>query len=284
MTTKKSTSTESKPAEASSSPGSESETQTEQEPTEGMPQEGSQDEPFVDPWAGTRMEGRSPEEIRSYMSLLENTVMEQNTKLTEAEKRAMQVQAQPTSEPEDDTDFFSNPRAVIRQELEAMVKPINDQIDNFRRQGEVNAAWARIKQEIPDFEQYEPHVRQILVGQNIPPERVTPDLLRSLYYTAVGYVARHGGSPPTTTQLSGQEMGHPQVPPTRQTPQVGVPQHRPSSAPLPQPRTEEPKLRTLTENEKRLAREWGLSHEEYLRLQEASPEDVITMDMGGGDE
>ena len=77
-------------------------------------------------------------------------------------------------------------------------------------------------------------------------------------------------------------MGHPQTPSVRQAPQAGVPQHRPSSTPLPTPTDKvEAKLRTLTENEARLAREWGMSPAEYIAYQEAEAEDVLTTDFGG---
>lgn len=225
----------------------------------------------IDPYVGTRMEGKSVEEVRAYMSLLEGTVREQSTALTQAAVPA------PAPEPEEDVDFFSDPRKVIRQELETMVKPLNDQLNEFRTQGQVNEAWAQVRGSISDFGTYEPYINQILQGQGIRPNQVNTELLRSLYYTAVGYVARHGGSPPSESN-----MGHPQTPTVRQTPQAGVPQHRPSSTPLPSANIpDKAKPRTLTENEARLAREWGMSPAEYISYQEAEAEDVLTTDFGG---
>ena len=101
-----------------------------------------------------------------------------------------------------------------------------------------------------DFDKYRPHVETMLQNMGVGPTQVTPDLLESLYYGAKGYIATHEANvastaaPPTSTQ---------RPPP---------PQHRPSSAPL--PRSKSTELRELTEDERRLAREFGLSHKEYL--------------------
>jgi len=276
MTTKDATVGEqTKPENSPPQPGGELETSTGVGTDEGQNTDiDPSDQPPapVDPYAGTHMEGKTPEEVRAYMSLLEGTVREQSMALTQAQNAPP-----PPPEPEEDVDFFANPRQVIRQELETMVKPLNDQLSEFQLQGKVNAAWSQARGGISDFDKYEPYIKQILEGQNIRPDQVNVELLRSLYYTAVGYVARHGGSPPSESN-----MGHPQTPPVRQAPQAGVPQHRPSSTPLPTPTDKvEAKLRTLTENEARLAREWGMSPAEYIAYQEAEAEDVLTTDFGG---
>lgn len=273
MTTREGTSNDPNEREISQDPGLESGTSTGEDTDEGQ---NIQSDPLVtpepvDPYAGTRMEGKSPEEVKAYMALLESTVQEQSTALTRA------ATPPPPPEPREEVDFFSNPREVIRQELETMVKPINDSISAFTTREAVSSAWEQARGSISDFSRYEPYINKMLEGQNIRPEHVTTELLKSLYYTAVGFVARHGGTP-----TGENTMGHPQSRETRQaTPPIGVPQHRPSSAPLPSATPATPKIRKLTENEARLAREWGMTPEQYIAYQDAEAEDVLTLDFGG---
>ncbi len=210
--------------------------------------------PVVDPYAGTRVEGMSPEQAAEYIKLLEATTTEQKDRLTLAERGAS---ADPITPPVEEKrpDFFDDPYAAVELAMAKAVAPINEQIAQFRTQGIVNDAWTKIRAEIPDFAQYGHLVEQLVSSNNVPPETITVDLLRHLYYTAVGFATRQGGIVPTPETTPSEALPH-------------IPQHRPSAAPLTSIESGAPKLRELTENERVLARFNKMTDEEYLRLQD----------------
>jgi hypothetical protein len=226
---------------------------TEPEPTISEPQAPATPEPQAPSFRGTRIEGRSQEEAASYISLLEQTVQEQKDRLTRAESQPAPV-AQP--DPTEDINFFDDPKAVLRAEIAKAVEPINKQVQAFQTAGRLQTVWSRIEQEIPDFNQYRPLVDKLIEGNGYTQDQISVELLRQLYYTAVGWQNKHG-APQVTTP----------TPAPTPAPQH-IPQHRPSTAPLPNQTSTKPPLRELTENERRLAAEFGQTHEEYLRLQD----------------
>lgn len=222
------------------------------------PQPTPEPEPVVDPFAGTRVAGMSVEQGAEYIKLLEATTQEQKDRLTRAESQpsSAPITPPPPTKEEAKVDFFENPHAAIEAAMAKAVAPLNDQIAEFRTQGIVDAAWTAIAQEIPDFAQFRPMVEQLITSNAVPAGTITVDLLRHLYYTAVGFADRRGGTVPTPTPA-----------PAGSTP-THIPQHRPSAAPLSVAEEGKPKLRELTENERVLAKFHGQTDEEYLRLQD----------------
>lgn len=232
---------------------------TESEPTIQEPSVPTTPEPSAPLFQGTRIEGRTQEEGLAYIKLLEQTVNEQKDRITEGERET--VQSSPVVEPEeDDVNFFDNPKEAIRREMERAIAPINDQIAAFRAQGIAQSAWTAIEQEIPDFPQFRHLVDQLVQAKGYSQADITVEVLRQLYYTAVGWNQRHGGTQVVTPAQATQDVAQ------------NIPQHRPSTAPLPKEASDEPKQRELTENERRLAAEWNMSHAEYLRLQDENLE------------
>ena len=252
--------TETEPT-SSTSDGADSTTGgTEPEPITPEPSAPPTPEPSVPLFQGTKIEGRSTEEGGAYIQLLEQTIVEQKNRLTEAETAPPPVA--PVAAPDEEANFYDNPREVLRHEIQQAVDPINEQIAAFQAAGEAQGAWRTIEQEIPDFVQFRPMIDQLIQGHGYKQSDISVELLRNLYYTAVGWNSRHGGTPVTTPEPA---------PTPGPTPQH-IPQHRPSTAPLPSDASTAPKDRELTENERRLAKEWNMSHGEYLRLQDENLE------------
>jgi hypothetical protein len=176
----------------------------------------------------------------------------------------------PPASPEfDKDDFFDRPveviRDLVRAEMTQAVAPINEEINNMRAVGQVNSAWQAVAGKFEDFEQYRPAIEQMLQGQGVRPDQVTPQLIESLYYGAYGYFQKAGPAL-APAPVPGVPPGGP-----------SIPQHRPSSAPLPR---QAPVARVLTEEEKSLARRWNMSEDDYRTMQDADIEDVV----GGDDE
>jgi hypothetical protein len=145
----------------------------------------------------------------------------------------------------------------VRAEMAQAVAPINTEINNMRAQSRVNSAWQFVEQKFADFNEYRPAIESMLAGQGVRPEQVTPQLLESLYYGAYGYFQKSGAAPSA---------------PAAPAAQPNIPQHRPSAAPLP---SKAPAKRALTEEERSLAKYWGMTEDEYRNMQDADIEDVV---------
>lgn len=260
-----------------------SEGQTTDQNSNGAPSasDNGQQSPFSHPL----LRGRSPEQIERIVQTLEGTVQQQSQALNQA--FAQQQTQQPsggdqTSDalPSDD-DFWNTPaeatRRLVRKELEEVIAPFRQDM----MQSRAEQAWTQARNHIPDFQAYEPYVRQ-LVAQN---QLTSPTLqnLQQLFYMAKGYIDSQGGGPapqqnqqpPAQQQDSGANRPAP-------------PQHRPSNRPLPQNRNQNPPQRPLTEAEKTLARQYfpelksSEAEARYRELQDAHPDEVLTTGVENG--
>jgi hypothetical protein len=196
------------------------------------------------------LRGKTEAEIESLFNLMQNTVQSQTSRINELSRAPAVNPEMSASQLEPKGDFFDDPLTHMRREMAAAVAPINQEIANLKAQTLVNSAWESVAMKFGDFDKYRSHVEVMLQNMGVGPTQVTPDLLESLYYGAKGYIQTH--------QASLETPGTPSAPAQRPPP----PQHRPSAAPL--PRSAGDQLRELTEDERRLAREFGLSHKEYL--------------------
>jgi hypothetical protein len=201
------------------------------------------------------LQGKSIPEAESYVSLLEGTVREQNAALN---ARAAEPAPAPRAEP---TDFYDNPRQAIREEIGEMIAPFVSDL----RESRTDRARETVRNEFgAEWNEMEPIVDNLIAqGRNagMTINEHDPAMLRTLFYTAKGYQNHVSGGLPQPTKSA----------PPR------IPQHRPSAAPLPESGAK-PALRELTENERRLAREWDMTHEEYIELQEAEADEFLRED------
>lgn len=224
---------------------------------------------------------RSPQEVEAYVKLLEGTVNEQKRHLTEVQSPQSghaQRQEAPAEEEPTAQDYWKDPvtanKRIFQRMLEETIAPFKQDLAKTQEM----QLRDELRQELPNFSQYEPYIDQMLQSGRFG-SRVNKDLLRTLYFTARGYVAEHGGVPTSNpSQRTDNREGN--MGQGQRVPSTPPPQHRPSSTPLPDSSGDgEKKLRALTENEERLRREWGMSKEEYLELQDA-PADTF-MHEGG---
>lgn len=209
------------------------------------------------------LQGKAPTEVEAYVSLLEDTVRSQSTRLTEKEATP------PPPPPGPEGDFFTNPQEILRHELKQAVAPIQAEIDNMKAQAKVNDAWQAISGKFQDFDQYRPYIEQMVKASGSTPSQINAGVLENYYYAAKGYVASQGGV--VTPQA-------PTPPENRPPAAPNIPQHRPSSAPLPSSKGEAAP-RQLTEEERRLAREFGMTEEEYIKWGDIGDEEVVTVDL-----
>lgn len=224
------------------------------------------------------LKGKTPAEIDTLFRLAEEAVKEQRAEL-DALHRTSNLRETPPAPKEEEkigpNDFFDDPvkameiaaRRAVRSEMQEQFEPFIRDLKQ-REQGSVRE---KLRQELSDFARYESHIDQLLAQNNFPNPN-DRGLLVSLYYMAKGMVASQpnydGGQ--TVTREENE---------SRRTPAPAPPQHRPSSTPMPTPQKQAPP--PLTEAEKRMMTEWGLNEQEWRAFQNADPNEVITLDVGG---
>lgn len=152
-----------------------------------------------------------------------------------------------------------------------MMAPIRSEIASMKAGDTAAEAWKETAAMFPDFELWRPYIDRLIQMQGIT--EITSGTLQSLYYTAKGYASSQGidvtgGQPTPAAPVQGGNVAPNRTPP---------PQNRPSSAPLPN-QQKPAQVRELTENERRLAREWKMSPAEYIAMQELDDEDVVDYD------
>lgn len=171
--------------------------------------------------------------------------------------------APPVAEVDQWETFTGAPRDLIAQEVDRAVAPLNSFIQRMERDAEltkfkkifrVNPMYAKV------LDHAEHYVDQVLSGVNqLSVQAVELALTSVAGAIATGQIKiegfNFGTTPPNPTPTPAP------VPPRNPT----VPPHiPPSSTPLPENTNAVPGKRELTETERRLARQWNMTDEEYL--------------------
>jgi hypothetical protein len=227
------------------------------------------------PFSNPALRGLTEEQIAQRLSLAEMTVKEQGRKITELVSRP----AQPVETPVPSTgrqtpiteitaeDYWKNPveatrltvTEVIREQMGEIIQPFREDL----ARNKAAAAWNEVAAKHSDLESYRPWIEAQLASYGVTePNAGTLEML---------YLAAVGASALTRTPEENGERREDLLP-NRPPP----PQHPPSRQPIHSARAATKKLRELTENEKRMARERGWTDEEFLNWQEMDEGDVLT--------
>lgn len=237
-----------------------------------------------------RLRGKSPEEIEQLFSLAEDTIRSQNSELNtyhdrlnavSQEKAPSGTTREGSEELPDYEDNFLRPglqtleRRIMGQ-LEKTVAPLREELG----QGRAQTAREVLRKELRYFDALEPTIDKTLREGGVRPDSANEGQLRQIYHNAVGIATEKGwdlnslltrnkqeGEGVTNTNSSNNNR--------QQESSVGIAQRRPSSAPLPET-SSKPKLRQLTEQERRLAREFGMTEKEYLEEQSRPDDEVVS--------
>lgn len=257
-------------------------------PTEPQPAPAEPQPPSVE-FNHPLLKGRSPEEVERLFTMQENAMREQGTRLTQLTQEVDDIKKSQTTPPEPDPtaqEYFSDPVKTLRRELERQVEPLREEIKSTKAEFGAPLVRQKLSQEYEDWPQVEPYV-DMLINQDPTADPNNEGLLRSLYFMAKGMMTHQGidvsqpqPEPTAQPQVQPQPAAHPGTP-QPQPMQMAPPQHRASSPPPPPPPAPvEPQLRDLTENEKRLAREYGMTAEEYIAWQETDMDEVAESEIG----
>lgn len=188
-------------------------------------------------------------------------------------------------------EFYDNPTKVIEAALEKTVRPLIEFRDEFKAQ----SAYEKLKTEFKGNPTYKAFLEQPgvenAVDQLMASNKPTPEAMRAVILGVkggidLGVIDLGQGQPPTGTRPPEGNQ-----PPATGAPKVpdNLPPHlRPSAPPNPaDDRARDPKAskykslaENANENQRRLARENGLSLEEYFEMNDVDPLDVVSSKVG----
>lgn len=241
--------------------------------------------------------GPTDEEIEKqsrYTKLLEATLREQAQTIKRFEASSQTPAPAPAPAPSIEAQrqaFYENPleetRKLLKQELAETIAPLASFVREFRGQSETEKLKARFKNNpmfagslTPDVEAA---VDQIIGA--LPPDQVNEQNMQSAIIHAIGLKtmgqlpASSNGNGNTNVSAQPNQNENVNGNQPRNQPMVNPPHMRPSAAPTPT-NTPKAKLPPLNENEERLRREQGMTHEEYIKWRDMPPEEVAVSQLG----
>lgn len=211
----------------------------------------------------------------------------QNTELTQRlrglDERVKKVEAPPgPSEDEVNQEFWKNPSGVmsrlIKEEMARTVGPLNERLSQQTQMSEYERTKQRLKAEYSDiWDKIEGSVDEFVRNASAQGVEINDQVMTVAALTASGmyYRGQIPGAPPAAPRAS-----EPKKEEERPTTVFTPPHLRPSAPPIPGTEPAKKELRDLTENEKRLARERGMTTEQYLQWLDVPPEGVIASKIG----
>lgn len=223
------------------------------------------------------LRGKTPEEIERLFTLQEQSVRELNAEANRRFAAREQEAAQPARQEESGEDGYGDdflaPRfRILEKRLGAKLEQAVAPLQAGQRGNESRGAREGLRTRLKHFGRMEPYIDQILREKNVDPNTADQSVLENIYHLAVGLSVERG------INLN-EAAPAPQQQERRQESPVNIPQHRASSAPLPQERRE-PVLRQLTESERRLAREYFPDSKDpegdYRKYQDMNEDDVVS--------
>lgn len=207
----------------------------------------------------------SDEDKVKRLDLYVATIGDQGTRLNEQDTALQTLRTEvealktgPPPTPDDQAkEYFKNPVEVIRRELETSIAPLREFVSNFQAGDKYTQIKAALKvspafsgvREVFDGGTLEGYLDKAMEKQEISQATVMSAALGVLGMKEAGMLPDIPAAPITLTPTG--------------DPPVDVPTTRPS--PPPAPKGTPVPLRTLTENEERVRREWGMTQEEYLK-------------------
>jgi hypothetical protein len=231
------------------------------------------------------LRGKKPEEIERLFESLQDANRSMNEQLNRRVEQpaaptpgAQPAVSDPLDEEPDYGDSFIAPHLKTMEEriarrLEKAVSPLQQS----QRAQQAETAREKLSKELKHFKVLETSIDQLIRDQGGNPKAASEAQLRLIYYTAVGLANDRGINLNQSEAPTPQgEQGQPPARKEEQQP-MGIPQHRPSGAPLPRQGTQN--RRKLTEDERRLAREFFPDAKdpegEYIKEQDADEGDVV---------
>lgn len=228
----------------------------------------------IDPLAGTPFAGMTQEEKDRMLLVSMQTIREQGSTLNRVTAEIDELKRPPAPQPKDDAKLlFEDPRKLVREEVNAAIAPLKEFITGMRS-GTALEQLKAVKARDPRFKAI---LEDPILSHEVDVAMSKADVNDrnlELVIAGVSGAANLGMIPGWRPSAGAPAPAAPAAPAPGALP-VAVPPHIPPSAgPGPGAPSPAPKIRELTENERRLAREMKMSPEQYVAWTDLSAPDV----------
>lgn len=226
----------------------------------------------TDPLAGTPFAGMTQEEKDRMLLVSMQTIREQGGQLNKITAEIDELKRPAAPQPKDDAKLlFEDPRKLVREEVNAAIAPLKDFITGMRS----GTALDRLKAEKARDPRFKAVLEDPILSREVDAAMAKADVNDrnlELVIAGVSGAANLGMIPGWRPSAAPAPV--PAAPAPGAIP-VAVPPHIPPSAgPGPGAPSNAPKIRDLTENERRIAREMKMTPEQYVAWTDLSAPDV----------
>lgn len=180
--------------------------------------------------------------------------------------------AQPQHNPEQDVELLTtNPRELIRQELQSVLSPILETQQQFSRAGQIEQIKNRMKKDPTIKYMHIPAIEDGFDQMITQSPNLNYEVAVMIYKSVVGYYVENGGqltsNQPTPTNTNPSPNFHNQSVPTPPNPRPAPPINNQNQQ-RPKPR------RVYSENERLLMKMYNMTEAEYDEWMTTAPQDV----------
>ena len=220
------------------------------------------------------------ESNQDIIRLYDQVLREQQQELARLrQEREERNKPAPLSADEQKQRFFSNPMDVLREEISNAVKPLMDFTQTFKQQSEYDKLKDKYRND-PRYSQLFPHIESY-VDQILANSEKNEQTLRTAVLVAIG-AAQTGEIKIPVGNNGGRQTAPQNTPPNNnnQNPNnMTVPAHLRSTPPAVPVNNNNNQKPVLTELEKRLARERGMSEDEWARFRDMPSHEVANAEV-----
>lgn len=215
---------------------------------------------------------------QNIIALYDNVLREKEAELQRLrDQLTAQPQTPPTPPPtaeEQRQRFFNNPMDVLREEIQTAVSPLLEFTKGIKKETEYDRLKNKYKAD-PRYTEVFPHIEGY-VDQIMSRSEVNDANIRTAILVAIG--ALHSGEISSAGTSNGSSPQNRQPLQNNNQPKTVVtPPHLRSTPPAAPKSNKSQQAPVLTELEKRLAREKGMSPEEYVKFRDAKAGEVLNV-------
>jgi hypothetical protein len=220
----------------------------------------------------------SEEDLKRTHELYGSALQEAEGKRKTLERELEEARAR-TQQPVID-DSSLTPEQLISREVKKSVQPLLDEFSQFRLANQqtqyqvIKNQFRQLPQISPYFTQLEPYIDQEMQGKEPTVQNLHAATAKVIGMAMLQSNPQQNNQQPQFQQQPPQQNQNP-----NQNPML-PPQVRPSNPPAPTRNGPNKPNRQLTELEKRVAREQGLSEEQYLEWLDVDPAQVVKSRIG----
>jgi len=213
---------------------------------------------------------------RGALSTLHNQLAEAKAKIQQLETSRTTEAPRPTG-----AEFLNDPVPIIQAELRNTVQPLKEFVEQMQAERRYDSAKTEIKRNYPalgaKFAELEPYVDQLMRGIDPSPQNIQAAFTQALGLQQLGQIPAMQTGAPNAQPVIPAPVTIPSAPPVPTMPIPPSIPPSPPTLPVASPNAGadaalKAKVDAMTEDERKIARMWGQTPEQFISLRDASSE------------